>query len=51
MDIDAIERPDPERPDPPDPPDPESIVHAVNYSTIYYPYNLDQPDPDQPDLD
>ena len=40
MDIDAIERPDPERPDPPDsePPDPEPILHTINYSTIYHPH-------------
>ena len=49
--IDVIERPDLPDPEPPDSSDPEPIVHAVNYSTIYYPYNLDQPDPDQPDLD
>ena len=51
MDIDAIERLDPERPDPPDPPDPEPIVHTVNYSTIYHPFDPDlfDPDPNQPD--
>jgi hypothetical protein len=38
MDIDVIERPDP-----------ESIVHAVNYSTMYQPFHhlVNQPDPDQ----
>ena len=38
MDIDAIEPPDPE---PPDPSEPEPIVHTINYSTIYHPFDPD----------
>ena len=48
MDINAIEPPDPKRPNLPDsklpdsePPNPEPILHTINYSTIYYPYNPD----------
>jgi hypothetical protein len=40
MDIDAIKPPDPE---PPNLSDPEPIVHTVNHSTIYHPFD---PDPD-----
>ena len=44
MDIDAIEPPDP------NPSDSEPIVYTINYSTIYHPYNPDQPNLNQPNL-
>ena len=44
--IDVIKRPDLPDPKLPNLSDPESIVYTVNYSTIYYLFDLDLFDPD-----